>query len=222
MTGTVRDQIFEKLQNSPAGPEHREPDILRCRPQVPEDRDGLVEAFCAKFTGQTGILYEHDPAWDISETLARICTEHGISRIVSTSDKNLSEAGLPGAAENAGLEISAQADFKDRRAFTDAVFEYADAGLTGADFAIAESGTLVLVFDRDNARLVSLAPEIHIAVLFKDHIVALYEHAAERIFSGGKAPSQVAFITGPSMTADIRGQQFKGMHGPRKLIVLLI
>ncbi|MFW5874925.1 MAG: LutC/YkgG family protein, partial [bacterium] len=94
--------------------------------------------------------------------------------------------------------------------------------LTGADFGIAESGTLVLVFDRDHARLVSLAPEIHIAVLLKDRIVALYEEVAKRISQGGNAPSQVAFITGPSMTADIKGKQFKGMHGPRKLIVLLI
>lgn len=221
MTGSVRDQILEKLRNSPAGPQHREPDILRCRPEVP-DKDGLVEAFCAKVTDQTGIVYEHDPAFNIGDTLGRICGEHGISRIVSSCCRTLLKAGLPGAAENAGLEILTQADFSDRRAFTDAVFGYAEAGLTGADFGIAESGTLVLVFDRNHARLVSLAPEIHIAVLFKDRIVALYEQAAEKIFAGENAPSQVAFITGPSMTADIRGKQFKGMHGPRKLIVLLI
>ncbi|MFW6011729.1 MAG: LutC/YkgG family protein [Desulfosalsimonas sp.] len=220
MTGSVRDQILEKLRNSPVGPQRREPDISRCRPEVP-DKDGLVEAFCAKVAEQTGIVYEHDPAHNIGDTLARICREHGISRIVSSSDKNLSESGFPGAAENTGLEISTQADFPDRPSFTDAVFEHADAGLTGADFGIAESGTLVLVFDRDHARLVSLAPEIHIAVLLKDRIVALYEEVAKRIFQGGNAPSQVAFITGPSMTADIKGKQFKGMHGPRKLIVLL-
>ncbi|MFW5874914.1 MAG: LutC/YkgG family protein [bacterium] len=221
MSSAAREQILDILRQSPAGRAIQGPARDQCRPEVP-DEAGLIEAFCTRVAEQTGIVYEHDPEQDIGGTLARICREHGISTLISSRCRHLSAAGLPGAAENAGLNIATQADFTDRRKFTDAVFDNADAGLTGADFGIAESGTLVLVFDKEHARLVSLAPEVHIAVLFKDRIVALYEQAAEQIFREKKAPSQVAFITGPSMTGDIQGKQFKGMHGPRKLIVLLI
>ena len=72
-------------------------------------------------------------------------------------------------------------------------------------------------------RLVSLAPILHIALVPVERMVAVYEQAVEKIYGGGGGiPSQVAFITGPSMTADIQGRPFKGMHGPRRLVVILI
>jgi L-lactate utilization protein LutC len=56
-----------------------------------------------------------------------------------------------------------------------------------------------------------------------ERIVAVYEQAVQKVFvKKEKLPSQFCFITGPSMTADIRGIPFKGMHGPRKVIVILM
>ncbi|HSR13810.1 MAG TPA: LUD domain-containing protein, partial [Thermodesulfobacteriota bacterium] len=113
-------------------------------------------------------------------------------------------------------------------AFRDAVFDQVQAGITGADFGVAESGTLGLIHRRDQARLVSLAPILHIAVLPAERICAVYEQVAERVFGtqgpGGwpPLPSQFVFITGPSMTGDIEGVLFKGMHGPRKVIVIIV
>jgi len=78
---------------------------------------------------------------------------------------------------------------------------------------------------RDQARLVSLAPILHIAIVPVDRIYPVYEEVVEKIFGndvGAPLPSQFVFITGPSMTGDIQGQLFKGMHGPRKIIVILV
>jgi L-lactate dehydrogenase complex protein LldG len=56
-----------------------------------------------------------------------------------------------------------------------------------------------------------------------DRFVPIYENAIEKVFENKDAvPSQFTFITGPSMTADIQATPFKGMHGPRRLIVILI
>jgi len=114
-------------------------------------------------------------------------------------------------------------DFGSRVPYVDAVFAEADAETTGADFAVAESGTLGLAHHRDRARLVSLSPILHIAIVPVERIVAVYEQAIEKVFRKQEnLPSQFCFVTGPSMTGDIRGIPFKGMHGPRKVIVILM
>ena len=111
----------------------------------------------------------------------------------------------------------------DRKAFKDVVFDEVNVGITGVDYAIAESGTLCLIHTRNQARLVSLAPIIHVAVVPADRLYPTYESVIEVIMaSGEQLPSQITFITGPSMTGDIQGIPFKGMHGPKKLMVMLI
>jgi L-lactate dehydrogenase complex protein LldG len=60
-----------------------------------------------------------------------------------------------------------------------------------------------------------------------DRILPVYEPVAEKVFgkkAGGtrSLPGQFVFITGPSMTGDIQGALFKGMHGPRKVIAILV
>ena len=55
------------------------------------------------------------------------------------------------------------------------------------------------------------------------HAFDLLTTAVEQVFSQGlKAPSQFCFITGPSSTGDIQAVQFKGMHGPVKVIVIFV
>lgn len=220
MSRGSRDEILDSLRGSPLLAAAEKP-VSEPSEACRSENISLTDAFCAEVAEQTGIVYRHDPAEDIGHALAGICREHGIRRLISGCCKRLAAAGLPGAAEKAGLEIVTQFDLSGRADFTDAVFDRADAGLTGADYGVAESGTLVLTSAREHARLISLAPEVHIAVLAEDRIVAAYEQATEKIFEAEKAPAHIVFVTGPSMTADIRGMPFKGMHGPKKLIVIL-
>ena len=222
MSLSVRDQILARLRQAPARAVGRKPAAA-----LPKEtglaREDRIAAFCDRFAEQTGIVYHHDPARDLGETLAEICREHGISRVISGCDSVLAASGLPDAAMGIpGLEIQTQAGFTDRDEFAEAVVAWADAGLTGADYGAAESGTLVLAFDRNHARLLSLAPGVHIAVLPRDRVVGAYEQAMAQIGGVRQRPSQVVLITGPSMTADIQGIPFKGMHGPGKIIVLLV
>jgi L-lactate dehydrogenase complex protein LldG len=148
---------------------------------------------------------------------------------MATTDDVTARLDLPSWGKKNNVQVMTPRDFPDRNSYRDAVFDVADAGITGADFAVAESGTLGLIHNRDQARLVSLAPILHIAVVPVDRIVPVYEQVIEKVF-GNKVgrtdrsplPSQFVFITGPSMTGDIQGVLFKGMHGPRKVIVILV
>ena len=222
MTRDGRENILGALRSSPAG-DAPEPPVIDPPREAHLDRQGLVRAFCTKCEEETTIVHRQDEHGEESgDLLARIFREQGIEHCVASSDWALTRSGLPEEARRRGISLIEQTEFSGREDFLHSVFHEADAGLTGADFGVAESGTLVLAFRPEHARLISLAPVVHIAVLFKDRIVPTYEHTTAEIFQAGQEPSQAVWITGPSMTADIQGTPFKGMHGPQKLIVLLL
>jgi len=108
------------------------------------------------------------------------------------------------------------------------VFLEADAGISGANLAIAESGTLVLVSNEGNARLVTTLPPLHIALVTTEKFVETLEQATTLLkaliigSSGLKMTSYVSFITGPSRTTDIEKELITGVHGPEELHIVIL
>lgn len=93
----------------------------------------------------------------------------------------------------------------------------ADVGVTWADYAVADTGSLLVVAGPGRHRLASLAPPHHVAIVRRDRVI----DTAETLV--GLLPKRTAVvITGPSRTADIEGVIVRGIHGPRKLWVLLV
>lgn len=93
----------------------------------------------------------------------------------------------------------------------------AEIGLTMADYAVAETGTLVLNSGGGRQRLASLTPPHHVVLLQRDRILATLDDLFERGFGRTSV-----LITGPSRTADIEGVLVRGIHGPKRLWVVLI
>ena len=103
----------------------------------------------------------------------------------------------------------------------------ADIGITGADFAIADTGTLVLLSGPSQPRLTSLLPPVHIAILRKETIVAdihdLFRSLGKSYEKNyDELCSCISFITGPSRTADIELNLTLGVHGPGRAIVVIV
>jgi len=96
-----------------------------------------------------------------------------------------------------------------------------DVGVTTAQAAIAETGTLVLDSSRECNRLVSLVPPIHIAIVDASSIFQTLGEALAFIHQDGKISPAVTFITGPSRTADIELTLAIGVHGPQELYVIV-
>jgi L-lactate dehydrogenase complex protein LldG len=184
-------------------------------------REGLVERFKTRLAAEGGTVLEAKDLEGVRPVLAEAAQAEGIQRIMAASDPLVASLGLHAWGKDLGIQVSTPLDYADRDGFKDAVFG-ADAGVTAADFAVAESGTLVIVHDRCQARLVSLAPPIHIAIVPASRVVPTHESAVGAAFAEGRRPSQVTLITGPSMTADIQATFFRGMHGPKKLIAILV
>jgi L-lactate dehydrogenase complex protein LldG len=99
----------------------------------------------------------------------------------------------------------------------------ADAGITGAERAIAATGTLVLSYGAGRGREIGLLPDIHIAVLAADRIVADLPTALALAYAGGGAPpAALTLVTGPSASSDIEKIRVTGVHGPRKVAVVVV
>lgn len=96
--------------------------------------------------------------------------------------------------------------------------EQADAGITTADFAIAETGTVVLAASQGRPRATSLVPPRHIVVLSAQRITDTIFDLLPRL---GSLPSALTFITGPSRTADIELTPVRGVHGPVAVTVFI-
>jgi iron-sulfur cluster protein len=107
-------------------------------------------------------------------------------------------------------------------------FIQADVGISGANLAVAESGTLVIVSNEGNARLVTSLPLVHIAVVTAEKFVETLEQATSLVkalvlaSSGLKMTAYVSFITGISRTTDIEKQLVMGVHGPEELHIIIL
>jgi L-lactate dehydrogenase complex protein LldG len=97
-----------------------------------------------------------------------------------------------------------------------------DGGITGAQWAIAETGTLVLETKTERHRLVSLVPAMHVAILSADRILGTMSEALEAVSNKDELSRTVTFITGPSRTSDIELTLAIGVHGPARLHVIVI
>jgi len=103
----------------------------------------------------------------------------------------------------------------------------AGAGITGVDFVLAESGTLVLSSATERVQVASLAPPIHIALYRRGQLVgSLDEVLAKLPISNSQdrstAGRSVVFVTGTSRTADIEQILIRGVHGPREAHAILV
>lgn len=96
----------------------------------------------------------------------------------------------------------------------------ADIGITSADIAIAETGTLVVCSKSGQERISSLLPPIHVAIITAQQIVPDLLDAIPRLPQ--PLPSNTVLITGPSKTGDIELQLTTGVHGPGTWHVLIV
>jgi L-lactate dehydrogenase complex protein LldG len=95
-----------------------------------------------------------------------------------------------------------------------------DIGVTSAQWAIAETGTLVLGSGAERHRLVSLVPPVHVCILLTGSIRQSMAEILE--IADPDANRTITFITGASRTSDIELTLAIGVHGPGELHVIVI
>ncbi len=96
----------------------------------------------------------------------------------------------------------------------------AQAVLTTCEVAVASTGTIILVHTgAQGRRALTLLPDHHICVVRRDQVVETVPEAFAAIASQSAFP--ITTISGPSATSDIEMTRIRGVHGPRRLTVIL-
>ena len=102
----------------------------------------------------------------------------------------------------------------------------APAGLSGAELAIAETGSVLIAENALEARVVSMLTLAHFVLVREDRLVPVLDDAAAILQQMARAgPDQrhyMSFVTGPSRTADIERTLTIGVQGPKTLCVILV
>ena len=98
----------------------------------------------------------------------------------------------------------------------------ADVGITGVDYALADTGTLVLLSSPYEARMISLLPPAHLAVMACSRLLTGLDELFTLLPDPAVASSSMVFITGPSRTADIEQILVQGVHGPGEIVIILV
>lgn len=145
---------------------------------------------------------------EVPDLVARLLAAHGSREV-------LVPPGLPPG----WLAAADAVRIPDRAADTAARLDRVDSVVTGCAVAIAETGTIVLDGSPDQGRRrISLVPDHHICVVrVPDQVVASVPQALERL----DPARPLTWISGPSATSDIELDRVEGVHGPRKLEVVL-
>lgn len=96
-----------------------------------------------------------------------------------------------------------------------------DAVVTASTVAIADTGTIVLADERSGRRAVTLVPDHHVVVVASADVVDLVPEAIRRLVELGADTAPTTMVSGPSATVDIEMIRVHGVHGPRRLDVVL-
>ena len=166
---------------------------------------------------------------DAADIVANICDQKGATSVLRSTHDILDEINVDAAVtttganlrvtEHSGVNNQTKVNESKSTAFA------ADIGITGVDYAIAETGTVVLHPRSGLSRLVSLAQPTHIAVLrpgeILDSLDDLFAMERSDHMSGNLAGS-MNLISGPSKTADIEGTTVTGIHGPLEVHLIIL
>jgi L-lactate utilization protein LutC len=176
--------------------------------------------FCEQLGMAGGVAHRVPDREAAASRIIELVQARNVRKALLGGQPLIDALGLP---ERLGaLEISATTE----NAFATAAeckepFFAADIGITGVDYLVAETGSVVLLARPQTSRSVSLLPPVHIAVAEASQVLPDLFDLFERL-PPGEMPSCVSLITGPSKTGDIELKLVTGVHGPGEIHVVLV
>ncbi len=221
------------------------------REEAKEAIGAYVLKVCAEFKVNRAVRWDHAQldSLDLDDSLAGagvevvLWRENGESEVREAEPDTAEDSGsvkqgkgtAAGGMAGRAAELEEAADVptangggtnRSRREPLLQAAEQCRMGIVWPDYAIANTGTLVLLAQGGRGRSVSLLPEILVAVFRSDQLVTRMGEVFERIKADdsqtNELPSSINFITGPSRSADIENDLTIGVHGPGNVHAIII
>ena len=167
---------------------------------------GLPELFLKRATDMK-MLVELTPVDDLLSKLAGFLREQKCKSVMLSDTPLIEKMKIVEYLKKNGFAAKSWGKMTADSAYD------VDAGVTEADYAVAETGTLVIRHRPEHGRLLSLVPFVHVAIVHPRIFVADLIDLFEKLTVDGTG-SGVTMISGPSKTADIEMNTVTGVHGP--------
>jgi len=218
---TPRERILARLRQS------RAVQPLHANPSTESERDwlarqpplgGLAERFIAEQQA-SGSDVRRVAGWAaLPEVIVPWLAEAGTRSVITGGEPRLEplREALAGDGRFTLRRYDQPAETQRAELFS------TDCGITTSRGAIAETGSIILVPTPAEPRLLSLAPEVHLAIVER---AGLVPRLADFIESGAyqaEVPTNLVLVSGASRTADIELVLAMGVHGPKRLLVALV
>jgi len=207
-SSTAREEILNRLKNRLQPVDH--PDPWRSRRRYPD----LAGQFSKALTAVSGEAYITN-SWELAlDRLGLSLHEINARHVLIDDHPILAALDLRQRWPAIEWHITGVTEGNSR-----AFAATADVGISAADAALAETGSVVVNSGTGRSRLTSLMPPVHIALvplscLTTDIISWMAGQPALR-------PASTTIISGPSKTADIEQTLAVGVHGPGRFIAIL-
>lgn len=204
-------KVRSALKRTADAPVLEIPATARIAPRTPGDTETELAAFFAEVEKLSGKTKRLENKADLAVALRELVAAEGIKKATAWQTAELKELGVEDTLRSLGVEIISP--YATNREVAEC-----DLGITGADFALPETGTLVLSASIEQPRAVSLLPRVHLAIIRPNCLRA----DLHQVFEEVKHDGYFVFVTGPSRTADIELTVTLGVHGPKTLCVYLL
>jgi L-lactate dehydrogenase complex protein LldG len=185
---------------------------------IPPDWAPVIEDPLDRFATELEAVHGHSHRCapeQLPATVAEIVSSYKASRVLLTPEEPLT-SDLERAVEEAGAQVSWWPE-----AGRDAA-ETADLSVTGAQWGIAETGTVVVSSAPPGGRAPSLLPTVNIAVVAASRVVDTVATLFQRLGALSQRPSNLVLVTGPSKTGDIENILVQGVHGPKEQHAIVV
>jgi L-lactate dehydrogenase complex protein LldG len=219
----ARDDIFARLRGplDSAGSIDQRRTAVAARLKAPPRIDvlgrvrdvDLVAAFKSR-AGELGVtIAQVASLGDLGSAVADYLRAHNLPQVVRTSpelEKTLAQKNI---AWPAALTVThGGTDGGD------------PVGVALARAGVAETGTVIMTSGAQSPTKLNYLPESHIVVLLASSIVASYEQGLDiaRGDKGAALPRTINWISGPSRTADIEQTILVGVHGPKRIHIVIV
>lgn len=127
-------------------------------------------------------------------------------------------AGVPSEWLTPGLDV-----LRDEPRLSNAELDGAEAVLTGCAVAISETGTIILDHREDQGRrALSLIPDLHVCVVRGEQVVQTVRQGVDAVAQSVREGRPLTWLSGGSATSDIELVRVEGVHGPRRLHVMVV
>jgi L-lactate dehydrogenase complex protein LldG len=197
-------------------------------PAIPPEE--LAERFESELQSLGCTAYRASTLSQLEEVLCSILEQIPVESVVLSRNPILKQLQIGKMLDGRGKRVvvwpASTEGQPEGSFFRDECFG-AGAGITGVDFALAETGSLVLTSLTEGSQLASLAPPVHIALYRRSQIRATLDEVLQNLpvsrDPGSCSPARsVVFVTGTSRTADIEQILIRGVHGPRSVHAILV